>query len=104
MTEQLISIREAAKAGIWRVRQKQWINPLDHLLIDIMRDGTPGPWTHLYSPINRAISGRDPVSILATVVSYNAQEWLPYTGPVWESQEYQDAAENALRAFDKVLA
>lgn len=61
----LISIRDAASDGIRRIRQPNWANPKDYLLIDILEDNTPGPWVHLYSPINQSVcQQRNPQDIL----------------------------------------
>jgi hypothetical protein len=63
MSEELISIVEAAAAGIDKLRKPNWANPMDHLKIDIV-NGEPGPWGHLYSPANEEINGRNPVDLL----------------------------------------
>lgn len=59
----MISINQAAAQGIDRLRQPIWANAEDYLKIDII-DGKAGPWGHLYSPINEAINGRNPVDML----------------------------------------
>jgi hypothetical protein len=59
----MISIKQAAAQGISLIRKPNWVNPADHLKIDII-DGKPGPWVHLYSPVNEMINGRNPVGIL----------------------------------------
>ena len=84
----LISINEAAAAGIERLRDPKWMTPEDHLKIDII-DGKPGPWTHLFSPFNRECNGRDPVSIICTQMDYGTAGWEPYTGPISGSDEYK---------------
>jgi hypothetical protein len=86
----LISINEAAAAGIERLRYPKWVTPEDHLKIDII-DGKPGLWTHLFAPFNRECNGRDPVSIICTQMDYGAAEWEPYTGPISGSDEYKAA-------------
>lgn len=92
-----ISITEAAMRGIARVRLPVWANPLDHIKIDITRDGGVGPWLHLFCPINKAINGRDPVDFLWMVdpmkTDIHAREFEPYSGPLPGSEEYQKAAE-----------
>jgi hypothetical protein len=85
----LISIKEAAELGIERLRKPGWKDPLDHLKITILRDNTAGPWTHLYSPSNEAVNGRDPVSLLAIIIGYTVKEYLEYTGPLPDSEEYK---------------
>lgn len=88
----LISIRQAAAAGIERLREPQWVNSLDHLKIDIV-NGRPGPWLHLFSPLNKAINGRDPFDFLALKpqVDVDLEEFEPYTGPTSDSEEYRAA-------------
>jgi hypothetical protein len=83
----LISIREAASKGIERVRMPKWANELDHVKIDIINN-LPGPWTHLYSPINKQINGRDPVDVLCMYLDYDAHVYEPYTGCLPDSEEY----------------
>src|SRR5689334_11867136 len=95
--QKLISVRQAAVAGIERLRMPRWASPLDHLKIDII-DGAPGPWVHLYCPQNKSINGRDPVDILAirgiNKISHDpdAVEFVPYDGPDHTSPEYTAAA------------
>lgn len=86
----LISINDAAAAGIQRLRHPKWVIPEDHLKIDII-NGKPGVWTHLYSPFNRECNGRDPISELFTRMDYTSAEWEPYTGPIADSDEYRAA-------------
>jgi len=100
-TAETMSLREGAERGIERFRQAQWVNPMDHLKIDLTPKGM-GPWAHLYCPFNTRCNGRDPVDILCIPmdggIDPNAKEWLPYTGPLPDSEEYKaDVA-----AFGKV--
>lgn len=60
---ELLSIVEAAALGIDRLRMPQWADPNDYLKIDIV-DGKPGPWGHLYSPINELVNGKNPIDLL----------------------------------------
>ncbi len=85
-----ISIEEAATRGIERLRQPQWVTAEDHLKIDII-NGKPGPWTHLYAPFNLECNGKDPVDVLCINMNYKSADWLPYTGPVADSDEYRAA-------------
>lgn len=86
----LISIHEAAAAGIERLRKPMWATPEDHLKIDIV-DGKAGPWTHLYAPFNLACNTKDPVDVVCLYVDYRIIEWEPYTGPIAGSNEYKAA-------------
>lgn len=94
MTDNLISIADAAANGIERVRLPHWANPLDHLKIDIV-DGKPGPWLHLFAPFNKECNGRDPVDFLWIAgpmkTDVNVAEFFPYGGPLPESNEYRAA-------------
>ncbi len=98
----LISIADAAKLGIERVRLTKWANPLDHLKIDIV-EGKPGPWLHLFAPFNKECSGRDPVNFLWIMgpmkTDVNTPEFVVYEGPLPESDEYKAAQ----AAFDGCL-
>lgn len=91
---ELISIREAAERGIERLRMPNWADPMDHVMIDII-DGKPGPWLHLFCPINKECNGRDPVDILWPIapmgMDVEAEGFEPYTGPLPNSDEYQEA-------------
>ncbi len=96
----MISIIDAAAQGIERLRRPIWANPMDHLKIDILwGGGKPGPWTHLFAPFNRECNGRDPVDILCTQMDYNAAEYVPYEGPLPDSDEYRAA----VAAYDGCL-
>jgi hypothetical protein len=83
----LISINEAAALGIDRIRKPIWATPEDHLKIDII-NGKPGPWIHLYAPFNKECNGCDPVNILWIQMDYNEPVYVPYTGPLPDSEEY----------------
>ena len=86
-----ISISEAAAKGIELLRKPIWSTPEDHLKIDIV-DGKPGIWTHLFCPFNLECNGRDPVDVLRFEgMDYDAAEWVPYTGPIADSDEYKAA-------------
>lgn len=60
---ELISINEAAKRGIDKLRQPIWASPEDYLKIDII-DGKAGPWGHFYSPLNKMTNGKNPIDVL----------------------------------------
>jgi hypothetical protein len=85
----LFSINDAAKWGVQRIRKPIWVIKLDHLKIDIIND-KPGPWTHLYSPANIAVNGKDPMGLLCTLIDCDTREWEPYTGPLPDSEEYKE--------------
>ncbi len=87
----LISINEAAAKGIERLRRPIWAIPEDHLKIDIVEGGKPGPWTHLYSPMNHELAQKDPMDVSCLHLDYEAKEYLEYTGPHGGSEEYKEA-------------
>jgi hypothetical protein len=97
--QELISINEAAAKGIQRLRKPIWAGPMDHLKIDIVVGYAAGPWTHLYSPFNQECNGRDPVDILSVNMDYELKEYIPYDGPLPESEEYKRKE----KAFEGVL-
>lgn len=86
----LISIKEAATQRIDRLRQPQWIQPEDHIKLDLV-NGSLGPWIHLYAPFNEECNGRDPVDILGVGYDLTQKSWLPYTGVMPDSDEYKAA-------------
>lgn len=45
-----MTLTEAARAGIERVRLPHWANPGDYIKIDILDGEHLGPWAHLYAP------------------------------------------------------
>ena len=90
----LLSIKQAAAAGIERVRMPKWAHPLDHLKVDII-DGQPGPWLHLFAPFNQECNGRDPVNFLWALqppFDMNEAAFVAYSGPLPSSDEYREAA------------
>lgn len=92
MTPEQLSVREAARRGVERVRDPRWSHPMDHLRIDLMGDGKMGPWLHLYSPFNGVVNQRDPVDllVLAGTINLDNRCLTAYAGPLPESQEYRD--------------
>jgi hypothetical protein len=102
----LISIDNAAAAGICRLRQPQWANPLDHIKLDLLVHPETkqwmgrGPWAHLWAPFNKECNGRDPVDVLIIPASASLKQmtidpdekaWVPYDGPDETSDEYKAA-------------
>lgn len=90
----LISLRHAATEGISRLRLPRWKEPFDHIEITLLKEHSYGPWVKLYCPANQALNGRDPVELIITDFSMNAEEWEPYTGPRPESEEYKEKAKS----------
>lgn len=98
-TTPLISLKDAARLGIRRLRKPIWASKFDHIQIDIVK-GELGVWVHLYCPSNLAINKRDPVDIL-TIEGLTNCDFVPYTGPLSDSEEYLAEAkiftDNAIR-------
>ena len=92
MPTKLISINQAVKKKVDRLRKPIWANPMDHFKIDIVGDKL-GPWLHFYSPFNKECNGRDPIDELFMMWSPNLdiKEFEIYNGPLPDSQEYQEA-------------
>lgn len=66
---------------------------MDHIKIDLIGD-KPGPWLHLYCPFNKECNGRDPVDQLIVMhgaSAYTDRVFVPYTGPLPDSDEYKAA-------------
>ena len=93
----LVSIRQAAKAGVLRLREPKWANKMDHIKIDVLQGGEPGPWIRLYSPTNKGLGNDDPMMVLGLMLGepgrpvYDEEEFEPYEGPLPESDEYKAA-------------
>lgn len=90
----LISIRQAAKAGVLRLREPKWTNRMDHIKIDVLQGGEPGPWLRLYSPTNKVLGNDDPMTTLGCMLGkevYDEESFEPYEGPLPESDEYKTA-------------
>ncbi len=75
----LITIPEAAKQGISKLRAPHWANPRDHIEIHITRDGGIGPWVALWSEMNGPCGQDNPHKLLVTEFTPWKAEWLPYT-------------------------
>lgn len=91
-----LSINEAVKAGIDRLRLDNWANKDDHIKIVITKHpetGEPylGAWWELWSPVNEMINGRNPVKNMVIgamgLGDLDAPCWTVYhpvtTGMTW---------------------
>jgi hypothetical protein len=87
----LISLRQAAKFGITRVRLSRWANPFDHLDISVPHSvgGTLPVWVKLYSPMNAWCNGRDPVLVIVLSFDLDDPSWEPYAGALPDSELYR---------------
>jgi hypothetical protein len=86
-----ISIYEAAGRGVDRIRMERWANKFDHLKITIDSKGLC-PWIKLYAPFNEECNGRDPVEILEWDLDCHERVYVPYEGPLPDSDEYRAEA------------
>jgi len=89
----LLSLNEAAAQGIERLRRSIWAIPMDHIKMDTQTGKVP-LFVYLYSPFNQECNGRDPVEIFqGGPLGYDPNEkaWVPYTGPLPDSKEYEAA-------------
>jgi hypothetical protein len=83
-----VSIYEAAGKGIDRIRLERWANKFDHIRINITGKGI-GIWVKLYAPFNLECNGRDPVAVLLTQFDCDERIYVPYQGPLPDSEEYR---------------
>ena len=97
MTENLMSLNDAALWGIERVRNPKWLNPLDHIKLHVSY-GSLGPWLYLWAPANTMCNGRDPVELLFLSLDLDEAAYEPYTGPLPDTEEYRAAVERVNRA------
>lgn len=100
----LISINDAVKLGIERIRKPMWSDQFDHVKIDII-DGQLGPWIHLFSPENKMFNGKDPVNLLACngKFGFDDKAFVPYDGPPPDSDEYRAASEKIEAYMDDLM-
>lgn len=103
MTE-LISINDAVKLGIERLRYPTWTEPVDHLKIDII-DGQLGPLIHWFSPENKMFIGEDPI-VTPTITDrsfLDDKDFVPYDGPLPDSDEYRAASAKIEADMDDLM-
>ena len=81
--DELISINQAVKKGITKLRMDHWANSQDHIELYIDRTGYLGPWVKLWSPINELIGQENPQTFPVTVFKGNDLDnncWRIYDG------------------------
>ena len=71
---ELMSLHDAVDAGIRCLRRTVWASTEDYMEIDII-GGRLGPWLHLYSPLNEAFNGRNPIDFLITEFDLKEKGW-----------------------------
>lgn len=65
----MMTLKEAAKQGITRVRMPEWDDPNAYLEIDINSNGILGTWGHFNYP-----SGRQDIPIFFGI----SERWVPF--------------------------
>lgn len=77
----LISINEAVKMGITKLRSDHWANPEDHIEIYITEfkgEPHPGPWVKFWSPTLEHIGMKNPHEALITEFNCDEKCWSKY--------------------------
>ena len=87
-----ISVSEAGRLGIERLRMPIWASPEAHIKIDII-DGFVGAWIYLFDPLNLGCIGKDPVSYTIDPTERPIKCWVKYDGPLPKSAAYKKAQE-----------
>lgn len=80
-TDDLISINDAIKTGITRLRLDHWANPEDHIEIyitDFKGEPRSGPWVKLWSPTLEPLGMENPHEIFITEFNCDEKCWRPY--------------------------
>lgn len=76
-----ISINEAIRTGVTKLRLDRWACPEDHIEIYIADQvkGWSGPWVKLWSPTNELIGQKNPQEMLITMIGdLDDKCWSPY--------------------------
>lgn len=80
MTEH-ISINEAIKTGVTKLRRDNWADPADHIEIHITDQGWPEPWIKLWSPTLEYVGMKNPHKLIITEFNCDDKCWTPYQDP-----------------------
>lgn len=89
-----MTFREAEDRRIPRIRLPHWSNPHAYLRLPLLADGMTGPWAELYDEgCQRDVLHIRPRSqrIPAFGVYLTETDWEPYTGPVSEFEQHEEA-------------
>jgi hypothetical protein len=76
-----LTLHEAVRMGISKLRTSNWACAEDHILLDIItQDGHNyhGPLVHLYSPLNEVIGQPNPQDLLFLMFDWDEDGWEPY--------------------------
>lgn len=74
-----MTLSEAAKAGICRVRRPMWADEKTYARLDLVGDGRMGPWLHLYSRAEQSAIG-EPTPQEIMCVGDTTDDYEEYTG------------------------
>jgi len=75
----LISINDAVRDGISKLRMDNWANAEDHIELYLIEGLEAGPWVKLWSPANEICGNENPHRIMITMLGdYDAKCWRPY--------------------------
>lgn len=74
----LISINDAIKIGVTKLRLDHWADPKDHIEIHITVNGELGPWVKFWSPTLEHIGMKNPHEALITEFNCDEKCWSKY--------------------------
>lgn len=78
MTE-LISINEAMRRGLTKLRLDKWSNPQDHIELQKLDAGNYGPWVKLWSPTAAVCGYPNPQKLIITMLGdLDDPSWRPF--------------------------
>jgi len=91
----MISLREAAKLRLARIRRPKWSHKMDHIEIryntPLTDSGIP-LFGWFYGPFNKECNGRDKLEVCLLsspiIPGIDDKEWVEYTGVLPDSREY----------------
>ena len=76
-----MTLAEAAKAGISRIRRPMWADEKAYARIDLVGDGMMGPWLHLYDRgAQSAIGEPTPQDVIA--IGDTTEDYVEYKGEI----------------------
>jgi hypothetical protein len=76
-----MTLTEAAKRGIARLRRPHWSFQNAYVRQDLI-DGMVGPWLHLFSPDEQRIIGVDTPQTILRLGEIDTDDFEEYTGPL----------------------
>ena len=84
-----MTLMDAVKSGICRVRDPQWAEDTCYLKLDLLRTIDNhfyhGPWVHLYSPVTqKTIGEKTPQDLICIAMQWDEDGWDEYKGEIAE--------------------